>query len=265
MHPTSIHESELAGGASTHSVPAVEKVLSILELLAGSVAGMTLRELSEVSELPKSSVHGILITLQRCGYLYRSPRTSRYLFSGKLLSLAKEAIGSMNLRDRSEPHLRKLGRQTNLTSYLAIIDNHEGLVIARQSPVLRIRAEAYWIGMRVELHCTGLGKALIAYWPNDRVERLASEHSLSRHNDNTIATLTKLLKELGSVRAAGFAVDDEEYALGFRSLGAPVFDAAGNVIAAVGVAGSTLEITPENLTPIGSALRAVAVELTQTQ
>jgi DNA-binding IclR family transcriptional regulator len=115
-------------------------------------------------------------------------------------------------------------------------------------------------GRRVDLHCTGLGKALIAYWQEDELERLVNGHSLPRRNDNTIATHGTLARELATVRAFGYATDDEEDALGFRSVGAPVFDPQGSVIAALGVTGSFGEITHDNVLSIASAVKNAAVE-----
>jgi DNA-binding IclR family transcriptional regulator len=246
----------------TQSVPAVEKVFSILELLAHSVAGLTLRELSEVSGFPKSSVHGILVTLQRSGYLYRSARTSRYLFSGKLLALAGEALNGLDLRDRAEPHMRALARQISLPVWLAILDNSEAVVIASMNYGCKAKSVC-WVGRRMELHCTGLGKALIAWWSEGELRRLCGTKALPRHNDNTLSTYAQLVKELAHVRATGYSTDDEEEALGVRSVGAPIFDPQNKVIAAFGVTGSIDEITPDNVLAIAAGIKAAASECTR--
>src|SRR5437763_16635043 len=94
--------------AGTQSVPALEKAFSILEMLAVSGTGLTLPELVRRSKLPKSSVHCILITLQRQEYLYRNQSTGRYMFGLKLFSLANMAISGLQLREQALPHLYAL-------------------------------------------------------------------------------------------------------------------------------------------------------------
>ena len=141
--------------AGTQSVPAVEKLFAILEVLAISNSGLTLRELAHSCGLPKSSVHGILITLQRCGYLYRNQRTSRYLFARKLLMLANNALSNLELRDRVEPHLHSLARGTGLTAHLGIAEFNEAVIVAKVDPSFSRRMMPSWVGKRMELHCTG--------------------------------------------------------------------------------------------------------------
>jgi DNA-binding IclR family transcriptional regulator len=238
----------------------VEKVFVILEVLANSQAGLTLRELAGLCGLPKSSVHGIVITLERCGYLYRNRRSSRYLFARKLLRLANATLTGLDLREATAPYMRSLAREVQLPVYLGILEFDEAVVVAKAEPVLMSRP-MNWVGKRMELHCTGLGKALIAHWSEEEVERLARERTLPRHNDNTISSAKRLKADLANARRLGYAVDDEEDVLGFRSVGAPVCDEAGNVIGALGISGTISEITAENLPAIAAALQAATAEL----
>jgi DNA-binding IclR family transcriptional regulator len=120
-----------------------------------------------------------------------------------------------------------------------------------------------WVGKRMELHCTGLGKALISHWNDAELERLAQERTLPRHNDNTIASVKRLRDELATVRRLGYAIDDEEDVLGFRCVGAPVYGPDGSVIAALSVSGTTVEVTPENAHTLGKTLKSEASAFTQ--
>jgi len=221
--PCGDHDASMEQTISgTHSVPAVEKVLIILEVLARSRAGLTLRELAGRCGIPKSSVHGIVLTLQRCGYLHRNQRSSRYLFARKLLRLANEALSSLELRERAEPHMQILARQIQLPVHLGIIEFDEAVIVAKMESVLSYHPMGSWVGKRMELHCTGMGKALISNWNDTELERLAQERTLPRHNDNTISSVKRLKDELATVRRLGYAIDDEEDVLGFRCVGASV-------------------------------------------
>lgn len=170
---------------NTQSVPALDRALTLLELLARSKAGLTLPELVQQTRLPKSSVHCLLVTLQRRGYLYRNERTSRYLFGMKLVSLANCAISGIKLRDQAMSFLRGLMHETGLTTHLAILENQEAVLISKCEPAGTMRV-ATWIGKQMDVHCTSLGKALIAYCAPDDLDRILKEHGLPRHNDNTL-------------------------------------------------------------------------------
>ena len=240
--------------SGTHSVPAVEKAFIILEVLARSRTGLTLRELASHCGIPKSSVHGIVVTLQRCGYLYRNQRSSRYLFARKLLRLANDALSGLELRERAEPHMRSLARKTQLPVHLGIVEFDEAVIVAKTESVLSYHPMGSWVGKRMELHCTGLGKAMIALWTEAELERLAHERTLPRHNDNTISSVKRLKEELANVRRLGYAIDDEEDVLGFRCVGASVQDTEGSVIAALSISGTTTDITSENIHMLGREL-----------
>lgn len=252
------------GAKSTPSVPSVERVFVILEVLAKSRTGLTLRELAAICGLPKSSVHCIILTLQRSGYLHRNPRTSRYLFGRKLLMLANSALSGLELREHAEPYMRELARRTRLRVHLGILELNEVVVVAKVDPCPGVRNIASWVGKRLELHCTALGKALICNWSEADVGRLAREHTLSRHNDNTISTLKRLQEELAAVRRAGYSVDDEEDVLGFRCVGAPIYGGGGEIVAAMSVSGATSEITAENLKLIASQVLSETLKFSRS-
>lgn len=229
----------------TQTVPALDRALSILELLAKSRAGLTLPELVEQSALPRSSVHYLLVTLERRGYVQRNERTSRYLFGVNLISLANSAWNGLSLRQQAAPFLSNLVRRTQMTAHMAILKDGEAVIIAKHSPIDGARM-ATWIGKRMEVHCTGLGKALIAHLDGPELERILREHGLPRHNENTICSPRKLREELARVVQQGFSLDDEEDELGLRCIGVPVFDLEGSALAAVSLSGTSSQFNEAN-------------------
>ena len=247
----------------TQSVPALEKAFSILEMLAESGTGLTLQELVRRSKLPKSSVHCILVTLQRQNYLHRNESTGRYMFGVKLFSLANMAISGLRLREQALPHLYALMQQTRLTTHMAILEENEAVLIAKVDGPGMFRA-ATWIGKRMELHCTGLGKALIAHVPEPRLEELLHKHSLPRHNENTLASVRRLREDLAKAAKRGYAVDDEEDEIGARCIGAPVLGEDGSVLAAISIAGTTSQITGENEHELARPLKHAAAAISAT-
>jgi DNA-binding IclR family transcriptional regulator len=248
-------KSKLAEG--TQSVPAIDKAFMILEMLAGSRTGMSLPEIVKKSGLPKSSVHCILVTLQRQEYFYRNDNTGRYMFGSKLFSLANRALSGLHLRDLAMPSLHALMQKTRLTVHMGILEQHEAVLIAKVDSASGYRL-ATWIGKRMEVHCTGLGKALISHLSEEDLERLFKDRGLPRHNENTLATVKKLREDLAKTAKRGYAIDDEEDEIGLRCLGVPVFDAGGVPIAAISVAGNTTQIHGENVELLATHLKRTA-------
>jgi DNA-binding IclR family transcriptional regulator len=229
----------------TQTVPALDRALSILELLSRSRAGLTLPELVEQSNLPRSSVHYLLVTLERRGYLQRNERTSRYLFGLNLVHLSNAAWNGLSLRQQAAPYLHHLMRRTQLTVHMAILNEHEAVLVGKLDP-LDSAPKATWIGKRMDVNCTSLGKALIAYLPEPEIDRIILAHGLPRHNENTIHSPKKLKEDLARVVRLGYALDDEEDELGLRCIGVPVLDGIGRAIAAVSIAGTSSEINESN-------------------
>jgi DNA-binding IclR family transcriptional regulator len=236
--------------------------MALLEVLTQSKGGMGLAQLARIIRLPKSSTHCLLLTLQRSGYLERDENTGQYGFSLKLLSLANIPLMKLKLREVAGPFLKALVQSTGLTAHLAIQDQGEAVLIERvESPGLVKLAT--WVGKRMEVHCTSVGKALIAYWPEEEIARIISLHPLVRHNDNTIISFRKLKEHLGIVRKVGYSVDDEEEEVGVRCVGSPIFDQMGSVIGAISVGGTIAQVTPENLSSIAGKVKSAARAISQ--
>ena len=226
----------------TQTVPALDRAISILELLGKSRAGLTLPELVAQSGFPRSSIHYLLVTLERRGYVQRNERTSRYLFGVNLVQLANSAWSGLSLRQQAAPFLGNLVRRAQMTAHMGILQDNGAVIVAKHSPLDGPRT-ATWVGKRMDVHCTGLGKALIAYLSEPQLECLLRDHGLPRHNENTISSPKKLREELARVVQNGFALDDEEDELGLRCIGAPAFDFAGRAIAAVSVSATSAQFT----------------------
>jgi DNA-binding IclR family transcriptional regulator len=247
--------------ARTRSVPVLTRALGILEILAASRSGLALPEVARRAGIPKSSAHCILLTLLRQGYVSRSPRTRRYVCSSKLLWLANQALEGLRLRELALPFLRQLCMGTGLSAHMAILENNEAMLIAKIDPP-GAPPLSTWPGRRMELHCTGVGKALLAYIPDEDLRQLLKVRAFSRHNDNTITSPKRLLQQAQAIRAAGYAVDDEEDEVGYRCLGVPVFDEQGRVAAAISVAGSVSQVNDEKLKFLAGQLKRAADAIT---
>jgi DNA-binding IclR family transcriptional regulator len=238
-------------------VPSVDRALSVLEILAASRQGLSLSDLSRRLSLPKSSVFLILKTLERRGYLLRGTANRRYRFGLQLVTLGHAALSGMKLRDEAAAHLHALARTTGMAVHLSVLDRSEAVIIEKVEPPGLPRF-ATWIGRRMDLNCTGAGKALIMHLTSDEFDRRFRPGSFARHNENSIVSIKRLKADLAEARARGYAIDDEEDEIGVRCVGVPVFDGAGAVVAAISVSGTVDKLTTARIPTVAKAVQRAA-------
>lgn len=241
--------------SKTRTVPALYNALKIVELLAESKRGLSLIDLTQSCGLSKSTVHYLLVTLERCGYV-RKGASGCYTVGMKLIGVANAALHNLALRQRTAPFLLSLGFKTGLGVHLAIYEQQEALVIAKLEG--NERRLASWVGKRMDLHCTGIGKAIMAYLPEGEREDVINRYGLARKNDNTICTRKRLFADLEQVVRMQYAVDDEEDELGMRCIGVPIIGPDHRPVAAVSISGTTSQLTPERVPALATEVRMTA-------
>jgi DNA-binding IclR family transcriptional regulator len=224
-----------------YSVPSIERALSVLQCLGYSKRGFSISEISRRLKIPKSSAHLILTTLERRGFLQKNTQTGRFHFGLQLVSLSRSALENLDLREEARPFLRDLMQESGLTVHMAVLERDEAVIIEKVEAPGLVRL-ASWIGRRLDVNCTGVGKVLMAFLPNDELEYLLRTKAFARHNSRTIISGSALRRELMLVKQAGYALDNEEDEPGVCCIGAAVFDDRGNAVAAISVAGTTSQI-----------------------
>ncbi len=218
---------------------------------------MTNSEISRKLAIPKSSASYILRTLERRGYLRRDEESGKYRLGLKILSLGGDAQANLDLAGIGLPYLRLLVEKLQLTAHLAVLDQGEAVYIEKVEAPGFFKVNT-WVGRRMYVHSTSVGKALVAWLPKHEVEAIARQHGLKKRTPKTITTISRLLAELDRVKEQGFAVDDEENSVGARCLGAPVFDAEGNVVAALGMSGTLTQMSEANMPKLTEVLKDTA-------
>ncbi len=246
----------------TPSVPALQRGLAIVELLSNSPKGLTLPQVSRKLRIPKSTTHCLLLTLERAGYLTRPLQTGRYRLGLKLVGLAGTALAHVGLRELGRPHIRQLAEKTSLTVHMGVLESNEAVIIDKAEGPGAQRV-ATWPGKRMDVHCTALGKALLADVDEETFVRIVREHGLPRHNENTIASVHRLREEMKKVRERGFAMEDEEDEIGCRCLGAGIHDSENRVIAAVSLSGTINEVHAGNADRLSGLLLSCVGRITR--
>lgn len=235
----------------------LQRALSLMETLAEADRGLGLVELTRRLRLNKAVVYRMLTTLMQCGYVVREDG-GRYCLSIKVFELGAAVVGRMGLREAAIGPMNQLAGQCGETINLAVLDGNAAVYIDRIECLEPLRA-VLRVGKRVPLHCTALGKVLLAYQPEEEREKLMAEIALERYTPRTITTRERLREELDAVRSRGFSLDDEEHIPGIRCLGAPVFGQHGEILGAMSIAGPSVRLTRERILSFAEALKAAAL------
>ena len=224
-----------------YPIKVLDKSLSVLELLLQKDSAMNMTELSERLELYPSTIHRILDTLKYRGYVEQDPHTQKYQLGLKALELGMAKLHQMDLVREATPYLKELENQCNETVHLGVLEEGEVLYLAKEESSQTIRMISY-VGKRAPLHCTALGKALLAYLPEGERKKMLSKKVLPRLTENTITDKRELEKELGKVREQGFALDREENEKDVCCVAAPIRNYQGEVIAAISISSPVFRI-----------------------
>jgi DNA-binding IclR family transcriptional regulator len=218
--------------AAESGVSSVVRALGILQAFGQVDEALTLGELSTKLGMPKSSVHRLVSTLEREGFLARHAETGRYRLGLAVLRLAGPALASVDLREITRPYLEGLARELQDTVHLAVLDRGDVIYIDKIESPSRVQMISH-IGGRVPPHCTGLGKAMLAHLGQDEVRHIVEERGLAAYTPATIISMDALTMELKTIREAGYAVDEGEHESMVRCIAAPIRDSRAQVVGAV--------------------------------
>jgi IclR family transcriptional regulator, acetate operon repressor len=228
---------------------ATEKTLSVLDALNGSRS--RLGEIAERARLPKSTVHRILRRLVERGYA-RAEGDGVYLLGPRVLNMAGDLLQRLDATTLAAPVLRELHADVGPTVHFAMLSDDFAVYLEKLvDPGLPYQF-ASRVGGRIPLHCTAIGKSLLAAM--DEIPRLRFD----RRTENTIVSMEALRAELERVRARGFAIDDEENERNIRCVGAAVHDHTGAPTHAISVSALTVELSWDDAVVLGPRVVAAA-------
>jgi IclR family pca regulon transcriptional regulator len=231
-------------GADPDFVEALARGLDVLQAFETKRQAMTLSEIADAAALARPTARRLLLTLEELGFV-RSDAAG-FVLTPKVLSLGMAYVSSLGLWDIARPHLEQLVRRTGESSSMAQLDGSDIVYIARVSvpKIISMRVE---IGTRFPAVQTSQGKVLLAALGDQELERALAEPSRSGLPPYIGRGRDELRAELTVVRARGWALADEELALGVRSVAVPVRDGAGHVRAAANVTVHAAETSVKRL------------------
>jgi|ERR1700674_5691683 len=246
----------------------ISKVFSILEAIHGAPFGLTLTQICGATEINKSTAHRLLKHMEHERYLIHTESGS-YLIGPRLSEMGSQTNNRAVLQAAARPILWELWKSTQETVNLAVLDSGTVLYVdvIESSHEFRLASR---VGTRRSVHATSLGKAILAYLPEELLKRTLEGVVLTSLTPNTVMNLVQLRRELDRVRKKGYAVDDEEVTLGARCVGVPILGKNQEAVAAISVSGPVTRIGREQLPSLAAAVIeasrriSAAMGLTQT-
>jgi DNA-binding IclR family transcriptional regulator len=240
--------------SNQNGTQAVDRAARLLAEVVHSADPMTFTELSATTGLAKSTTSRLLLALERNGLVRRDDH-GRFLPGEMFVSFAWRGGAEAGLIAVAQPFLERLGKATGETINLGVSNNGMVEQIAQVDSTYLIGG-TNWVGMSVPLHCSALGKVLLAYGaaqlPPDQPGQPGQPGQLERRTGKTITTEAALRAELAGVRARGYAVTDEELEPGLVAVAAPIYGYDGSVVAALSVSGPASRMARDGLAAAAS-------------
>jgi DNA-binding IclR family transcriptional regulator len=236
----------------TYKVQALDRAFAVLDLLGESETPLGLAQVASSLQLHKSTAHRFLMVLERHRMVERTA-SGKFRLGLRLFDFGNRAIEQYDLRDRAQPHLRRLVAETEETAHLCILEQTRVIYIDKIEPTRSVRMITR-IGASNPVHCTSVGKAIMAFLPEERIADILRRTRFERRTHRTIATAEAFRVEIEKTRRRGYAVDDEELEEGLRCIAVPVLDAQRLPVAAVSVSGPSFRVTAQKLPAIANQL-----------
>lgn len=238
-----------------YEVPAVVRTIAVIDTLVDSRAELTLSEICAQVGIPKSSGFLLLNTLESQGWVNRSAE-GKYRLGLRLFRAGMAAHRENALVRYVRRHLTRLSQETGLTVHLAVLDRGQAVYVDKIEGKGFIQFATY-LGQRLELHLSAVGKVLCAYLPDAEVAHLWEEFGPVGRVPH-LSTLREFQHHLAEVRAAGYSLEDGEDVPGVRCVGAPIRDLTGAVVAAVSITALASDLPLEEVPHLGALVAAYA-------
>jgi len=222
----------------------VDRVVDILETFATVGPELGVSDVSRALGLKKATAHRLLASLLRRGLVAQDPVTRRYRLGMKLWELGSLATSQLDWVDRVKPFLQHLTDVSGETSHLAVLNDGQVLYVDKVEISRSLRMPSQ-VGKRLPVHCTGVGKALIAFLPEEVLRGVLNRRGMPRMTAHTITDRDALWRELALVRERGYAMDHEEIDEGLTCVAAAVRDHTSHVVAGISIAGPSSRLRPE--------------------
>jgi DNA-binding IclR family transcriptional regulator len=243
--------------ASGYRIQVLDRAFQLLDRLAENRDGLSLTELAARLELHKSTAHRLVMVLESNHAVERDFDSGKWCLGSRLTQLGMSALSRRTLYSASAAALSELVEETGETAHLGVIRDGEVVSLCHIESTHSVRTPIS-VGARTPVHCTSLGKAMLAFWTPLEAEAFLRGRVFKARTRKTITGASRLKQDLRAIRMRGYSIDDEEFEEGLRCIGAPVRDVSGAVIAAISIAGPIFRVTDNRIAAIGAAVSKAA-------
>ena len=251
---------EAAEDRQRGGVQSIGRAFAILEQVARHRNGISLAELSKSVGLHNSTTFHLVQTMVALGYIRQVRENKRYRIGRPLFTLAASALDEIEMVSLATPILEALSQETGECGHFAVRVGNAAVVVARTSGPGAFQL-ADRVGVSRPLHCTALGKVLLAALSPEQFERLVERVALISHTPKSITNAEALRRELEDVRQTGYALDDGEFDPEVRCVAVPVREFTGSVVGALGISGPIWRLSVQTLRARSAIVQAAAEKL----
>jgi IclR family transcriptional regulator, KDG regulon repressor len=239
-------------------IQSVDRALQIITIVSTRKDGFGVTELAEQLNLNKSSIFRLLSTLAAHNFIEQDSETKKYRLGYKYLELSSKLLDSIDIRSEAKPFLKELESITKEVIHLVVYDQGEVIYIEKLEGSETLRTHSQ-VGKRAPMHCTSVGKVILAHLPNNELLSILERKGLPKHTENTIVTKEKLFEELVKIKEKGYGTEIEENEPGITCIAAPIFNNRGGIAAAVSISGPTIRMSSTTM----NEMKDKIIEVTQ--
>jgi len=253
--PKSFHDR-----TEQNTIQSLDRALMILKVVS-EAGGLTLSQLAARADQSAPTVYRVLTTLQTHGFVEIEEPGQLWHVGGGAFRVGSQFLRRTKVVERARQPMDRLMRATGETSNLGVEHRDRVLFLSQVETHEVIRA-FFPPGTLGAMHTSGIGKALLAWYPEARIRQIAAS-GLDALTPGSLATEAALMADLAATRARGYAIDDEERAIGMRCVAAPIFNAHGEPVAGLSVSGPSFRMGLDKAPALGALVRAAADEVTE--
>jgi IclR family KDG regulon transcriptional repressor len=221
---------------TSYLIGSVFKAAKLLALFNEESPKLRNIDIARKTGFNKSTVMRLLLSLEKAGYVEKDPLTGEYSIGVALFEVGSKYLDRTDLHRQVMPILSELAGRCNETGYLAVLNGREAVYLDRVESSKAIRTSSR-VGSRIPLYCTAAGKAILAFQEEKMVQEILTHAEIRAFTPQTIVRGEKILKNLEATRKSGYAVDNQEFEMEIKSIGAPIYDRNGKVSASISLVG----------------------------
>ncbi len=245
------------------SIQSVTRALSIISLFSAARTHLGISEIAKSLNLTNPTVHGLVRTLLENGFLAQDSDTKKYCLGIRNYELGHYFLGASRVYQVGAVATHRLAQKAGLNTRLAVRDADTVVVILTiYSQPERFRY--FQVGPRIPNYCTGLGKAILAWLPQEELADYLERIRLTSYTPRTITDRKRLLEDLEQAKMRGYSIDREELLVGVVCAAAPIFDNSGEPIASVSISSGTDLLGLDNISELTDELIQTSIEISHS-